>query len=231
MQSWGAVNLPDVNAESPRNTYMKPTKSAVIGFIRSALGETRDQEPQYDYNSLHMLTRTDRPGIIVKDYNVAQRTHHGFKAGATKVIPKYHLQDSTFCVLLGHENNEFINSIAKAIENPKWAPFIGRRAHILTLPPYLGIIETDSPREIIQTLPVIWDQKEHKQKTVLITDSMFNNQEKTNEMVDLAVNFNPKKRKYGLRSFAEYSIEIKRETETINLSTIDQYAILKESFK
>jgi len=223
MQSWGAESLPDVNAGSPRNTQLLPTKSAVLGFLNSASGVSRGQEPPYSSSDIRILTRSDRPGTLMRDYNVAQRTHHGYRAGTTKVIPKYYLQDATFTVLIGHEDVEIINQFHEAVNNPKWAPFIGRRAHVLSLPPTLGMIEAENPRQILEKTPVMWSKNEATTKTVLYTDSQIGKNDMVTAQTDEQLSHNIKDRAYGKREFAQYSVQVEVTNEYRNLPTIQQY--------
>lgn len=215
LQSWGAVNLPDVNIESGRNTYTKPTFSGIVGLLRSALGEDRTrEEDEYGLKNIRLLTRSDREGSISRDYTVAERTHHGFRAGQTKQIPKYYLEDATFVLMLGHENPNTIETLEQALKNPQWAPFLGRRAYIPTLPIYLGTVETKNPREYLQKLPIIWDKTSYHQKTVTYTDSFIENTVNVKTMVDYPTMFNPKKNQYSTRTYEQYIVSHQKPEQT-----------------
>lgn len=227
MQSWGASNLADVNKESPRNTYLIPTKSAILGILRSSLGEARtEEEDKLDLKSSRILVRVDRQGSLARDYNIAQRTHHGFRAGTTKEIPKFFIQDATFVVLFGHSRPETVDALLQSLQSPMWAPFLGRRSHVPTLPLLLGEIKTSSPRETLENLPVFWSKDEGPNKTILYTDSKIASTDKIKEMIDSPNFFNPQRRDYQNRTYGQYS---KRHDKPINTkSIIETYAELKE---
>lgn len=216
LQSWGSTNLPDVNRESGRNTYLQPTFSGVIGLLRSSLGKERtDEEDDLGLKNIRLLTRTDRSGTVVRDYNVAEREHHGYRAGGTKEIPKYYLEDATFIVLVGHDNPNTITTLRKALNNPHWAPFLGRRAHVPSLPLCLGEVETTEPREFLQNLPVIWGASKITSKTILYTDSEPSDSDvELNTMVDYPLEFNPKKVKYASRTYVKFAQTVSRESST-----------------
>lgn len=160
MQSWGAYSLQTSNSTSPRNTESFPTKSSLIGIIRCALGIRRTPETlnltgiEKDLVASKMWIREDSRGILGKDYQVA-RSHHGFTPSFQKEIPKNFLQDAVFLVLLEVNSEEVANRIVNALNHPVWGTYIGRRAHVPTLPECIGYYQTNDILEDLKNLPAL----------------------------------------------------------------------------
>lgn len=231
IQSWGGVNMPRPNAKSPRNTENIPTKSAVIGMIRSALGVSRGMDDEHDLSSLRVLIRVDNPGKIKRDYQVAQRAHHGYNAGQNREIPKYHLQDATFVMLLSHSSPETLEVVRRAVEAPQWALFYGRRSHVPALPPLLGSVELEDPRSFLRELPLFWGPPSYsgtEKRSVRIYDSEISTGDQVATQSNEPLSFNPKRPQYGLNSLGFHTAEFSR---TENVQVINQYSALKSHFQ
>lgn len=219
LQSWGSVNMPDMNRASGRRTYNHPTLSGILGIVRSALGEKRDEDSILNPEEFRLITRRDREGKLSRDYNVAQRSHHGFRAGANKEIPKFFLEDTTFTVMLGHTDAQLINRIASAMENPTWAPFLGRRAHVPHLPILLGKITINDPiRYLTEELPLLEGKTYKAVKKIVITDTTISDPDgQLQTTQDFPLSFNPKDKQYSLRTsqILTYEIESKGNYSTL----------------
>lgn len=233
LQSWGDAARIDSNADSPKSTEFFPTKSAILGFLRGALGEPRSNRDEDGLRNARILIRADRQGSLGRDYQVAQRTHHGFKAGNTKVIPKFFLQDATFIVLVGHPSDQVIHRLEQAVQSPQWAPFLGRRAHVPTLPPLLGVIDTEDPRHFLGAdLPIFWGSNDNVySKRVLTYDSQLDEPWRNptlDEVMDEPVSLHPRDRLYANRTVQIYGTiyEIDQKPEP----SIRQYGRLREAF-
>lgn len=130
MQSWG-----NEATFEWRTSHHAPTKSAIIGMIAAALGLRRTDERIAKLNELKYAVRIDQPGKMTTDY---QTVHYRFKTRVnTKVTNREYLQDAVFVVAVGSEDKALIETIALALERPKFALFLGRRAFPLT-----GVLET-----------------------------------------------------------------------------------------
>ncbi len=142
MQSWGTHSRWDV-----RDTGREPTKSGVIGLIGCAMGLDRDDPEleRLDHNLLFGV-RIDRPGLVSTDYhtvtgyhrtaagdykhsegtarNLAKAQEHG---ESTIVSPRDYLHDAVF--LVGLETTpERSQSLRKALADPRWPLFLGRKS-------------------------------------------------------------------------------------------------------
>lgn len=236
IQSWGGQNMADINSGSPKTTETEPTKSAILGLIRSALGVQRGEDDAFGLKDLRVVIRTDSSGTVTRDYAVAQRVHHGFKAGVTKVLPAYYLQEYTFTVLLGHEDEGIIDKIYEALSSPTWAPFLGRRAYVPALPVALGTMVTDDPVNTFESIPVFWSQSEQSnhqkdRKSVRISDSSVdNNSEYLVSFFDDPLSWNMKERHYGEREFSVYYRDYEKSKSATSMSILDHYESIRERF-
>lgn len=129
LQSWGT----DSKFET-RRTGREPSKSGVIGLLAAALGIPRGGDLSA-LRHLRMGVRVDREGELLRDYHTAK----GEKAYITE---RYYLCDAVF--LLGLEGERvFLEEIQTALQNPGYAPYLGRRSCPPTLPLLLGLRESD----------------------------------------------------------------------------------------
>ena len=118
LQSWGIGS----HFES-RDTSRYPSKSAVIGLIGGALGYRRHETDKIKkLNELSFGVRIDQEGSLLKDFHIARSVNQ------TYVTDRYYLEDAIFLVLLSHEDDCFIEIISKALNNPVFPPYLGRRS-------------------------------------------------------------------------------------------------------
>lgn len=127
-----------------------PTKSSVIGMVASAMGMKRDADLT-KLRELRMGVRVDQQGKVHEDYQFVhgesietiQRNLESIgvekaKEKASKlykfknknnsyVIRKEYLTDARFLVFLEHESKDFLEEIAKALENPIFPTYFGRK--------------------------------------------------------------------------------------------------------
>ena len=225
IQSWGAPSTLNPNSGSPRNSYGVPTLSGLTGCINSALGIKRGEESPVDPNKLKIVIREDVTPTFNRDYQIAQNHHHGFRApeSATKEIPKIFLEEGSYLVAMGynHKNGEHvINMIEEALNNPHYAPYYGRRAHVPLIHSLLGSIKTDNPVKWIKEAPLITTKINQNNirkiySNIPISDSRTINQK------DVPTSTNPKTRK-----FKERSIYITQTHKTPETNYEEKYGIL-----
>jgi len=142
LQAWG-----DTSKFVIRRTMEAPTKSGVIGLICCALGLPRQaaREKLPELNTLSMGVRVDRPGIRWWDYHTVgagiglTTAGGGVKTGAqgTIITRREYLADASFLVALQGEET-LVREIARALANPRWPLFLGRRS----CPPSVPILVT-----------------------------------------------------------------------------------------
>jgi CRISPR system Cascade subunit CasD len=149
LQSWGV----DSKFEK-RGTERYPTKSGVVGMISAALGRKRDESID-DLSSLIFGVRIDQVGELIKDYHTAKSEKSSY------VTNRYYLADAIF--LVGLEGSDsLLLEIEKALKNPYFPIFLGRRS----CPPegevLLGIREGKSVQEALESEK--WQKRPYFQK-------------------------------------------------------------------
>lgn len=139
LQSWGDQQSKFVI----RRTCEAPTKSGVIGMLCAALGIPRSEaavEWLPKLGALLMGVRIDSPGIRWWDYHTVgagmlMRIAEGegkAKPGAMLTRREY-LCDASFLVVMQGEP-AIIDELAKAVENPHWALYLGRKTCLPSRP-------------------------------------------------------------------------------------------------
>ncbi len=154
MQSWGLQSRFTV-----RDTAREPTKSGVVGLLGAALGRPRDADFS-DLNALRMAVRIDRPGTVRRDYHTAgggtvpNRKAYGVAESSadinkpvtegklrTVLSNRYYLADADFRVALaGDDRENFLQELERAVRQPRWPLFLGRKAFVPNQPLCLGVI-------------------------------------------------------------------------------------------
>ena len=196
LQSWGTRSLFD-----DRGTDYYPSKSGVIGLIAAALGRKRTESVE-DLTELKFGVRIDNQGTIIEDFQI---TNMGEKLNCNLSKHKY-LSDATFLIGLESEKEDLLENIRKAIDNPKFSLFLGRRACPPSFPINLGM-----RRECLYDALLYepWLLPEWRKKKILrfkekeylriITDA----DESSAIVNDVPISFSPLKREYGYRYIKE----------------------------
>ena len=135
MQSWGVTSR-----FSRRDTGKEPSKSGVVGLLCAALGLSRDEANAENLLFAEMIrlkmgVRVNREGILQSDYHTAQniiKADGGIKE--TELSTRFYLADADFVVGLEGENLETLETLQRALQNPKWQLFLGRKAFAPSLP-------------------------------------------------------------------------------------------------
>lgn len=132
MQSWGTRSRFD-----NRDTEVAPSKSGVLGLVAAALGRERT-ESVTDLAALRLGVRIDREGILLNDYHTAQDVIKADGSGrqATALSVRHYLADAVFLVGLEGEDRRTLETINKALENPRWPLALGRRSFPPSAPVY-----------------------------------------------------------------------------------------------
>lgn len=139
LQSWGT----DSNFET-RHTDLYPSKSAVIGVIAAGLGYRRGEDDKLQkLNELDFAVRIDQEGNLLRDYHTAISYKKDGEVLRTYVTNRYYIEDGVFSIALGHNNNELIEDISYAIQNPYFQAYMGRRALPLNSDFYISLVDDD----------------------------------------------------------------------------------------
>ncbi len=148
MQSWGTQSRFRV-----RDTGLEPSKSGVIGLLCAALGKPREERPDdglpalSELARLKMGVRVDREGLMKVDYHTAGGTHMRGESygvckadgsrGETVLSNRYYLADADFLVGLESDDEEFLTRLDRALAEPVWPLFLGRKSFVPSVPPRL----------------------------------------------------------------------------------------------
>jgi CRISPR system Cascade subunit CasD len=157
LQSWGTRSRWDV-----RDTATEPTKSGIIGLLGCALGYPMYDPRLEELNAaLRFGVRVENPGGVLVDYQTitdflptaeGSYRHSGVKTAASlerlrgdpEVVPatiqspRAYLEDAAFLAAFQQADSgaTLLEECARALQNPKWPLFLGRKACIPTRPIY-----------------------------------------------------------------------------------------------
>jgi len=134
MQSWGVQSNYTV-----RDTGLEPSKSGVIGLLCAALGRPREADVA-DLTAVRMGVRIDREGTLRSDFHIVQDVLDSDGKNVRKssiVTSRYYLADAAFLVGL-EGKHELLNELQAALQQPKWAIYLGRKAFTPSQPVWLG---------------------------------------------------------------------------------------------
>lgn len=219
LQAWGIESKFET-----RRAGKEPSKSGVIGLLAAALGRRRDESIQ-DLNNLRFGVRVDKEGELLRDYHTVKMS-----TGKTYVTQRYYLSDATFLVGLESEDDELLELLKKAVNNPVFPLYLGRRSCVPVPPVSLGI----RPLNLVDALKnepwqlSSWMQKKEQKKgnSVLRIIVDAEPSEKFPIAVkDLPVSFHQDKRQYTYRPVTEISTDIVKKT-TLKETTHDVMADL-----
>ncbi len=148
LASWGAVAVGE-----RRPSWDRPSKSQIVGLLAGALGIERvDEARQLALAaSLGFAVRIDDPGQPATDYHTTQsppqRRNRRFATRAEELaVPKDELKtilsrreyrsgvQATACVWLRQDGPATLAGMQSALREPAFAPFAGRKAHVLMAP-------------------------------------------------------------------------------------------------
>jgi CRISPR system Cascade subunit CasD len=205
LQSWGTRSHFET-----RHTDLYPSKSAVIGMIAASIGYRRDDDANIKaLNQLDFAVRIDQKGQLLRDYHTAAKYKPSGVFDRTYVTNRYYIEDAVFVVATGHKNDTFVEKIAKALQNPYFQPFMGRRSLPITATFFLGIHDTDVITAL-RNCP--WQackahQKSHSNRLSVYTDTDYESEGiHSGIRKDHVISFSQKNRRFGFRS--EIKIEM-----------------------
>ena len=169
MQAWGGHTYDDF-----RPSYVFPTRSGVIGLLGACLGIDRNEiSEQKDLNNSFELT------IKVEKREIKKHTYSGIKNEllSIKKITDYHtvldgrtasgkkrkdailshreyLCDAEFTLILDFKENAVykVNDIKKAVDDPVFTPFLGRRSCPLHRPLFEKVIKAEKLKQVLNQL-------------------------------------------------------------------------------
>jgi CRISPR system Cascade subunit CasD len=142
LQAWG-----ERARWSVRDTAPEPTKSGVVGLLGCALGIAADAPLAELAAALRMGVRLDRPGQRLSDYQTVSggvmsaegkvKSNANTGKPETVVSPREYLADASFLVAL-QGADALIDRLARAVQNPVWTVYLGRKCCPPARPLYAG---------------------------------------------------------------------------------------------
>ena len=191
LQAWGTDSKFEV-----RRTNREPSKSGVIGLLAAALGLRRDADLS-KLSALRFGVRVDRNGEVIKDFHMA-------KAEKTSYLTyRYYLSDAIFLVGLESEDRSFLEQIERALRNPCFPLFLGRRSCPPTLPLVLGIREDALETALRGEENQNKDLKSIRQSHRYIRLDCGEGEQEGTVVQDLPISFNPMRREFAYRRAKE----------------------------
>ncbi|WP_338895717.1 type I-E CRISPR-associated protein Cas5/CasD [Streptomyces sp. TG1A-60] len=157
LQSWGIESRHTIRATLPY-----PSKSGVIGLLAAACGIPRDCSASQttgltlaDLAPLRLAARADQPGELLVDYHTVSGASHAPtdpvqqrlpKADngrlqvkeSTKITRRHYLSDAVFTAYL-EGDAETLATAARALQRPRFPPFLGRRSCPPSKPLLIGL--------------------------------------------------------------------------------------------
>lgn len=209
MQSWGHSSR-----FANRDTGREPTKSGVLGLLAAAQGRRRT-DPVGDLVDLRFGVRTDQPGRVLTDLQTARRLDGG---AALPLTTRQYLADAAF--VAGIEGEEgLLQDLRSALESPRFAPFLGRRAFAPSRPLYSGIVD-GSLQDALSEHPWIasdWWRRKLRGKTYLApvtvdaegwTGTFDEAAVREDRIQDVPISWDVKHREYGWRPVRRYWVPL-----------------------
>ena len=138
LQSWG-----ESSAWDNRGTENFPTKSGVIGMLACAMGIPRgSREIPELVQAASFGIRADRLGTAVCDFQTVQGMPRVLNAAGKPrgniVSYRWYLQDASFLAVL-QVPDAWRDRIEKALQNPKWCIYLGRKNCVPSRPVWDGV--------------------------------------------------------------------------------------------
>ncbi|MFI9833757.1 type I-E CRISPR-associated protein Cas5/CasD [Streptomyces sp. NPDC051913] len=207
-----------------RDTLYFPTRSALIGMFAAADGRTREEALAPDpatgtipYSELRFTVRIDRPGHRHTDYHTVGggrahkqglRTSSGnyrSQKASTLISHRVYLADAVFIVAV-HGPDPLLEKIASRLEQPAFAPYLGRRACIPDEPLVLGGPYPDPVRELRARVPLSLPAPPHPEQDTVPVDFVWDRPPEHlpaalahREVADVPVDFTPAHRFHHAR--------------------------------
>lgn len=195
LQSWGA------SSRFPRRSTEKaPTKSGVIGLLAAALGRLRSEDLG-DLAALRFGVRVDQRGTSLRDYQTAQRFGGG---ESLPVSERFYLADAVFVAAVEGEGT-LIDDLDRALRDPVFLPYLGRRSCPPARPVGLGIRQEHTLEQALEREPwraSRWHQRRRRSEPqveleILVEATAADGH--VDSLRDQPISFDPLHRQYALR--------------------------------
>ncbi|MBP5910773.1 type I-E CRISPR-associated protein Cas5/CasD [Streptomyces sp. LBUM 1478] len=155
-----------------RDTLAFPSRSALIGLFAAADGRPREQAltPDPDtgavpYTDLEITVRIDRPGNRHIDFHTAgggrphkeglptSKGEHRPQQQSTHISHRVYLADAVFTLAV-QAPDPLLQHLLSRLDQPAFAPYLGRRACVPDEPLLLGGIHPDPVGQLLHHVPL-----------------------------------------------------------------------------
>jgi CRISPR system Cascade subunit CasD len=204
LQSWG-----DHSTFGIRDTNAYPTRSALLGMLAAAAGTPR-HAGLGGLAELQFTIRVDRPGSPCRDFHtvggglptpLTVPTAEGKRKPVgmeTIVSHRHYLADAAFTVAVSGAR-DLINTVARTLARPAWAPYLGRRSCPPQHPLVLGRV--DDPVGELDRVPLNRRPGPGPDIRVeFVHPSPVTGEEPRLTLNDIPLSFDPRRRRYVART-------------------------------
>jgi CRISPR system Cascade subunit CasD len=210
MQSWGVLSR-----FGHRDTGTEPSKSGVVGMLCAALGVPRDDDATVaELSACPMGVRVLREGTLCADFHtvgagiVPGRPYGVARAdgspGGVLLSAREYLAEADFVVALQSDDAALLDRLDRALRQPVWPLFLGRRSYVPAVPPALGI-EPGMMAEVLRGSPAIPACRNEVGEPIrLVLEAPFG---VGDPRLDVPVSFHPDRRAFRLRYVETHWIE------------------------
>lgn len=222
MQAWGSSAR-----FARRTTEHAPTKSGVVGLLAAALGRGRGDDIA-DLAALRFGVRVDQRGVPVRDYQTA----HRFESGKSlPVSERFYLADAVFVAVVEGEG-ELIDRLHRALRDPVFVPYLGRRSCPPARPVELGVHHDQTLDERLKDEPwqaSLWHQRRNREhmvtlETIVQADDAAG---RVDTLRDQPLSFDPLHRRYALRTVRHDQVRIPNPAARRAATDHDPTAVLR----
>lgn len=120
-----------------KDTLSFPTKSAIVGLLSAALGFPKGDRRILELSrKIKVSVRIDRRGKKDEDYQIISGdiyTADGKILSGNKTSIRKYIFDASYLIAISGEEDVLI-SCKKALDDPVWIPFLGRKCCIQSIP-------------------------------------------------------------------------------------------------
>ena len=199
MQSWGTSSKFDIRGTGP-----EPSKSAVVGLLAAALGRKRG-DSIHDLTCLRVGVRTDREGELERDFQIARPDTPGNKSYVTI---RYYLADAVFLAGVESPDAAFLEQLERALRNPVFHLYLGRKSYPVTLPLVIGI-RNKGLEDALRQEPRLAGSGNMR----IVVDAVEDYDTITR---DCPLSFGPDRRRYGNRFTKESVLEVRGQVGRVH---------------
>lgn len=203
LQAWGASAR-----FARRTTEHAPTKSGVVGLLAAALGRRRSDDIT-DLAALRFGVRIDQRGVPVRDYQTA---HHFESGKSSPVSERFYLADAVFVAVVEGEG-ELIDRLHRALRDPVFLPYLGRRSCPPARPVELGVHHDQTLDDRLKDeswRASLWHQRRNHEQTVTLETIVQADDAagRVDTLRDQPLSFDPLHRRYALRTIRHHQVQI-----------------------